>query len=162
MSSNIAENEFIDSIQTKESIMKSFNTMTDMMNLSITVLTIASVVLGVVVLYNLGMMSYIERFKEMATLKVVGFNDRKIAKLLISQNMWLTIIGIIIGLPLGLLTINGVVKSLASEYELKVKAGALTYLVSILLTFCVSLVVAIVVARRNKKIDMVSALKGID
>ncbi|UKI49605.1 MAG: FtsX-like permease family protein [Clostridium sp.] len=90
--------------------MKSFNSMTDMMNLSITVLTIASVVLGVVVLYNLGMMSYIERFKEMATLKVLGFNDRKIARLLISQNMWLTIIGIIIGLPLGLLTINGVVK----------------------------------------------------
>lgn len=49
--------------------------------------------------------------------------------------MWLTIIGIIIGLPLGLLTINGVVKSLASEYELKVKTGSLTYLVSILLTF---------------------------
>lgn len=159
---DISENEFIDSIQTKEAIMKSFNSMTDMMNLSITVLTIASVVLGVVVLYNLGMMSYIERFKEMATLKVVGFNDRKIARLLISQNMWLTIIGIIIGLPLGLLTINGVVKSLASEYELKVKAGALTYLVSILLTFFVSLVVAMVVARRNKRIDMVSALKGID
>lgn len=160
--SDISENELIDSIQTKEAIMKSFNSMTDMMNLSITVLTIASVVLGVVVLYNLGMMSYIERFKEMATLKVVGFNDRKIARLLISQNMWLTIIGIIIGLPLGLLTINEVVKSLASEYELKVKAGALTYLVSILLTFFVSLVVAMVVARRNKRIDMVSALKGID
>lgn len=160
--SDISENEFVDSIQTKEAIMKSFNSMTDMMNLSITVLTIASVVLGVVVLYNLGMMSYIERFKEMATLKVVGFNDRKIARLLISQNMWLTIIGIIIGLPLGLLTINEVVKSLASEYELKVKAGALTYLVSILLTFFVSLVVAMVVARRNKRIDMVSALKGID
>lgn len=160
--SDISENEFIDSIQTKEAIMKSFNSMTDMMNLSITVLTIASVVLGVVVLYNLGMMSFIERFKEMATLKVLGFDDRKIARLLISQNMWLTIIGIIIGLPLGLLTINGVVKSLASEYELKVKAGALTYLVSILLTFFVSLVVAMVVARRNKRIDMVSALKGID
>ena len=160
--SDISENELIDSIQTKEAIMKSFNSMTDMMNLSITVLTIASVVLGVVVLYNLGMMSYIERFKEMATLKVLGFNDRKIARLLISQNMWLTIIGIIIGLPLGLLTINGVVKSLASEYELKVKTGALTYLVSILLTFFVSHVVAIVVARRNKRIDMVSALKGID
>lgn len=76
--SDISENELIDSIQTKEAIMKSFNSMTDMMNLSITVLTIASVVLGVVVLYNLGMMSYIERFKEMATLKVLGFNDRKL------------------------------------------------------------------------------------
>lgn len=39
-----------------------------------------AIFLGVVVLYNLGIMSYTERYREMATLKVVGFKDKKIRK----------------------------------------------------------------------------------
>lgn len=38
--------------------------------------------------------------------------------------------------------------------------GALTYSVSVLLTFGVSLMVGLMVAKKNKKIDMVEALKG--
>ena len=52
---------------------------------------IAAAVLGIVVLYNLVIMSYTELYREMATLKVVGFSDKKIGKLLIGQNMWVTL-----------------------------------------------------------------------
>jgi len=37
----------------------------------------------------------------MATLEVVGFKDSKIGRLLISQNLWLTVLGILIGVPVG-------------------------------------------------------------
>lgn len=50
----------------------------------------------------------------------------------------------------------------AGEYEMKLMLGPLTYCVSILLTFGVSLLVGFMVARKNKKIDMVEALKGAD
>ena len=50
--------------------------------------------------------------------------------------------------------------ALAGEYEMKLMLGALTYSVSILLTFGVSLLVGLMVTRKNKKIDMVEALKG--
>ena len=36
------------------------------------------ILLGAVVLYNFGIMSYTERYRETATLKVVGFKDKKI------------------------------------------------------------------------------------
>lgn len=49
---------------------------------------------------------------------------------------------------------------LATEYELKLLVGPLTYAISMLVTFGVSLVVGFFVARKNKKIDMVEALKG--
>ena len=49
--------------------------------------------------------------------------------------------------------------ALASEYELKLTVGPLTYIVSVLLTFGVSLFVGWMVARKNRKIDMVEALK---
>ena len=79
--------------------MDSFGTFIDLMDKMIWLLVIAAVALGIVVLYNLGVMSYTERYREMATLKVVGFKNSKIGRLLISQNLWLTVIGILIGLP---------------------------------------------------------------
>ena len=128
--------------------------------MSVSVLIVAAIVLGVVVLYNLGVMSYTERYREMATLKVVGFKDKKIAKLLIGQNMWVTVAGIVLGLPLAAGTLTYLVKELASEYEMRVVMGPVTFIVSILTTFGVSLLVSLMVARKNKKIDMVEALKG--
>ena len=147
-------------IQDKQSIVESFETFTSLLNLSVTVLIAAAIVLGVVVLYNLGVMSYTERYREMATLKVVGFKDKKIAGLLIGQNMWVTVIGVILGLPLAAGTLGYLVKELASEYEMRVVMGRNTFLIGTLLTFCVSLVVSLFVAKKNKKIDMVEALKG--
>lgn len=105
-------------------------------------------------------MSYVERHRELATLKVLGFRDKHITRLLISQNIWLTVTGVLIGLPAGVGVLYILVTSLVSEYELSLTIGALTYIVSIFLTFGVSLIVGWMVAGKNKKIDMVEALKG--
>ena len=86
-------------------------------------LVIAAVALGIVVLYNLGVMSYTERYREMATLKVVGFKNSKISRLLISQNLWLTVIGILIGLPAGVGVLQYLLTALASEDEMKLTLG---------------------------------------
>ncbi len=156
----IAPHSHILNTQTKQAIMDSFDTFMDLMNTMIYLLVLAAVALGVVVLYNLGVMSYTERYREMATLKVVGFKNSKIGRLLISQNLWLTVLGILIGLPAGVGVLQYLLTALASEYEMKLSLGPATYLVSILLTFGVSLAVGLMVARKNRHIDMVSALKG--
>ena len=117
-------------------------------------LIVCAVVLGAVVLYNLGVMSYTERYREMATLKVVGFRNFKIARLLISQNTRLTVIGMIIGLPVGVGVLDYLMRAMASEYELKTTVGAPTCVVSIVLMLGVSLAVSFFVARKNRKIDI--------
>ena len=155
----IPENPHILNQQSKQSIMDSFDVFMDLMNKMIWLLVIAAVILGIVVLYNLGVMSYTERYREMATLKVVGFKDSKIGRLLISQNLWLTVLGILIGVPAGIGVLQYLLTALASEYELKLVLGLPTWLVSILLTFGVSLAVGLMVARKNRHIDMVAALK---
>lgn len=141
-------------------IIDSFDTFNEIMNMMVAVLIVAATVLGIVVLYNLGVMSYTERYREMATLKVVGFRNRKIGKLLISQNMWVTVIGVIVGIPAGIGTLSFLVTQLASEYEMRISVSVLSIAVSAMLTFAVSLLVSLMVARKNKKIDMVEALKG--
>ena len=155
----IPDDPHILNTQSKQSIMDSFDTFMDLMNKMIWLLVIAAVLLGIVVLYNLGVMSYTERYREMATLKVVGFKDSKIGWLLISQNLWLTVLGILIGIPAGIGILQYLLTALASEYELKLVLGVPTWLVSILLTFGVSLAVGLMVARKNRHIDMVAALK---
>ncbi len=159
-SSDISSEDFILGKQSKQNIMESYNSFMEIMNTMVVALVLAAVVLGIIVLYNLGVMSYVERYRELATLKVVGFKDKKIGRILISQNMWLTILGIIIGIPAGVGVLQWLIITLASEYELKLSLGVLTYLVSIFLTLGVSLIVSYFVSRKNKKIDMVEALKG--
>ena len=158
--SNIASSDLISGKQDKAQLMETFNSFVQIMDSMVIILVIAAVILGVVVLYNLGVMSYVERSRELATLKVLGFRNRTIGKLLISQNIWLTFIGVIIGLPAGVGVLQWLLTALAGEYEMKLMLGPLTYCVSILLTFGVSLLVGLMVARKNKKIDMVEALKG--
>lgn len=158
--SEIKSADYISGTQTKTAIMDSYESFMSIMDTMVLIFVLAAVVLGVVVLYNLGVMSYVERYRELATLKVVGFKNKRVGAILISQNIWLTLIGIIIGLPAGAGVLQLLLVTLASEYELKMTLGALTYCVSILLTFGVSLVVGLFVAKKNKKINMAEALKS--
>ena len=156
----IASDRRIVNTQSRQSIIDSFDSFMEVMVMMIWLLVIAAVVLGIVVLYNLGVMSYTERYREMATLKVIGFKDRRISRLLIGQNMAITVLGVVIGIPAGVGVLRYLLDALAGEYEMILTLGPATFLVSTLLTFGVSLLVGFMVARKNKRIDMVEALKG--
>lgn len=71
----------------------------------------------------------------------------------------MVLIFVLAAIILGTVVLYILITSLVSEYELSLTLGMLTYSVSILLTFGVSLVVGWMVARKNRKIDMVEALK---
>ena len=95
----------------------------------------------------------------MATLKVVGFKDKKIGGLLIGQNLWVTVVGVVLGLPAGLGVLNLLVTKLASEYELRPVISVWSYLIAVAVNMTISLLVSLMIAKKNKKIDMVEALK---
>lgn len=150
----------IDGLQTKQMIMESFKTFTGMMDMMIVILVGAALALGIIVLYNLGIMSYTERYREMATLKVVGFRDRKIGRLLAGQNLALSFLGVLLGVPLGAWVLSYLLDALAGEYEMRMVIAPATYVISLVLTVGMSLLVSWMVSRKNRKIDMVEALKG--
>ncbi len=156
---DVATDSAIKTVQSKQMIIDSFDSFTEMMNSMIIVMIGGALLLGVVVLYNLGVMSYTERYREMATLKVVGFKDKKIGSLLIGQNMWVSIIGTAIGILCGAGVLDYLLKKMASEYEMRMSINASTYIISIALSLGMSLLVSLAVARKNKHIDMVEALK---
>lgn len=149
----------ISTTKSRADIIKSFDSFMSVMYTMIGALIVLSIILGIVVLYNLGTMSYFERYRELSTLKVVGFKDRHIGKLLISQNMWLTIAGFVLGVPAGIGITYVLTKALASEYEMMLIFGWMTFVIPLVLIFGVSLFVSYLVSRKNKKINMVEALK---
>ena len=79
---------------------------------------------------------------------------------MISQNIRLTVVGALIGPPAGVGALNRLLFSLGQDHELKLLLSPLTYCVSILLTFGVSLLVGLMASKKNRKIDMAEALKG--
>ena len=155
----IADDSRIASVQSKDDIANSMDQFMEILYTAVVILVLAAIVLGIVVLYNLGIMSYTERYREMATLKVVGFRNHRIRKLLISQNLWITIVGIVLGIFAGIGVLEYLMRALAPEYEMKVVIGPLTIIISVAVTFAVSLLVGLLVSKRSKKIDMVVALK---
>ncbi len=124
------------------------------------ILILAAALLAVVVLYNLGILSYTEKERELATLKVIGFQGRKLRYLLFQQNMWLTIIGCVLGFPFGYWLIYVMCGNM--EMDIAIVVNLSSKLLSIFLTFLFSITVNVVFSRRINKLDMVSSLKGVE
>ena len=120
---------------------------------------VCAVLLGGVILYNLGTLSYMERYRDMATLKVLGFHNQRIRKLMIQQNIWLTIAGIVIGLPAGYGLTILMLSTVQDSIDIRVYIPAYTYIISILGTFLLSWSISKFLSRKVYRIDMVSALK---
>ena len=94
-------------------------------------------------------------------MKVLGFKSKRIKKIFIKQNNWISIISIIFGLPLGYYLTNWLFKKAIEEhFDMGASINTITYIIAAIGTFAVSYVVSKLLARKIKSIDMVSSLKG--
>ena len=120
-----------------------------------------SAILGFVIIYNLGILSFSEKQYQFATLKVLGFKDKQIKKIFVKQNVWITIIALIIGLPLGYYMTDYIfVSALGDNYDFSAQIRLISYLYSTIGVFVVSLFVNRKLSKKVKTIDMVSSLKA--
>lgn len=148
-------------IQDKNALKESMNNMLSMMQTMISLIIFIAVILGVIIIYNLSILSYSEKQYQFATLKVLGFEDKKIRNIFIKQNNWITILSIIIGLPLGYALVEYLFQvAIEEHYDFNAYIKPLTYIISAVFTFVVSYIVSTHVSKKIKNIDMVSSLKG--
>lgn len=167
LSNKSAENGLLDKddiqgVQDINQMRKDMDESMEMMNIMVGVLIVAAVILGVVVLYNLGVLSFVEKTREIATLKVLGFSSRKIRRILQAQNIWVTVAGILIGLPTGYEFLVAICSTLSESQDMVPIVSLQSYLYSIGGTFAVSILVNSVLSGKVKTIDMVDALKGVE
>lgn len=134
----------------------------EMMNLMVVILIIAAVVLGVIVLYNMGVLSFMEKTREVATLKVLGFSSGRIRKILSQQNAWITVIGIVLGMILGYQFLDIMMQTMSEDNDMPTVIYLLSYVYSIIGTWGVSFGVNYFLSGKVKTICMVDALKGVE
>lgn len=79
-----------------ETIKENMNEMLNTMRTLIILIIAVAATLGVVIIYNLGVLSFTEKRYQFATLKVLGFNNKSIKKIYIKQNNWITIVAMIL------------------------------------------------------------------
>lgn len=92
------------------------NNMLSMMKSIIVLIIFIAIILCIVIIYNLGILSFSEKEYQFSTLKVLGFDDKKIKNIFIKQNIWITLISIVIGLPLGYLLVEYLFKVAIEEH----------------------------------------------
>jgi putative ABC transport system permease protein len=159
--SNNKEIKNVEIVQDIESLEDSIKQMLSMMKEMITIIIVFAILLGAVIIYNMGILSYNEKEYQFATLKVLGFKDKQIEKIYIKQNNWIAIISIIIGLPLGKYFTEWIFKACLDEnYDFGANINISTYIISAIGTFLVSYIVSKILSKKVKKIDMVTSLKG--
>jgi len=152
----------VTSIWSKADLTQSYETMTEAMNIMVYILILGASILAVVVLYNLGVLSFTERQRELATLKVIGFKTKKIRQLLLTQTIWLTAVGIVFGIPCGKWLIYYMISFMGDTFDMMTIVSASSLIYSIMGTFLLSVLVNRMFSRKIKSIDMVSSLKGVE
>jgi len=128
-------------------------------NLLVAILLIFAVLLSVVMLYSLSILSFTEIERELATLKVIGFKSKIIQKIFLIQNLALSIIGYIIGIPVGYYVLRVMMDTSGETFyypiHYSLQTMALTFIAVVILSFIVNLLLV----RKIKDIDLVASLK---
>ena len=153
--------EGVETIQSIDNLKTGMESMLKTMQSMIVLLIVVSAILGFVIIYNLGVLSFSEKQYQFATLKVLGFKNKQIKNIFVKQNLWLAVIGILIGLPLGFFMVDYIFKAaLGDSYDFNAQISIVSYLYAAVGSFIVAIFVNKVLARKVKKIDMGSSLKG--
>lgn len=145
---------------TMEDMTSSYDSLMSAMWLLIYILIFFASLLAVVVLYNLGLLSFTEIEREIATLKVLGFKTRALRKLLLTQNLWFTAIGFIFGLPVGYFILDAMWKSSGDSFFIVPSISITNFLLSAIITFALSIIVNLMFSSKIKNLDMVESLKS--
>ena len=156
------ELSYVSAVHRMSDLKAAFEKNMEIMNLLVYFMIFFACLLIIVVLYNSGNLSFNEREKEFATLKVLGFKSNAIRKLISVQNLWLSVIGVILGIPLGQGPLQAMMDSNGDQIDWPCYVSPLTYLISAAFVMAVSVIVGFMFQRRIKRINMIEVLKGME
>ena len=162
----IAELEAMDEVDSTDNPAKQIADMLavlEALNSVFSLLTCIALALAFVICYNMGLMNFVERLREYATLKVLGYHQKEIRRLILNENLIIAILGVLCGIYPGYLLTNIVMHS--CEPETAYYPGVPTVQSVILacaITFFFSIFIQLILTRKVKKIDMVEALKSVE
>lgn len=153
----------IASVDFLSGISNDYENMIGSLDYVVIVLIISAGLLAFVVLYNLTNVNISERFREIATIKVLGFYDNEVSAYVYNENNILTIIGTAIGLIMGVFLHRYIIYTGEIDYIMFGRSiKPLSFMYSVILTIIFALLVNFVMYFKLQKIEMVESLKSVE
>lgn len=153
------EYDGIKSIITRDEMLDSLHELNRSLWMMVYALMVFAVALAIIVLYNLGLLSFLEMERDIGTLKVLGFKTRALTKLLLTQSLAFIVIGGLIGIPLGYYVLDMVWKSSSEKTFTLPSISAMNLLCTFAIILAVSIGINLYFSYKIKNLDMVDALK---
>lgn len=163
VATKITELEGISGVTINDDVKESFTTMMQSLNYVVIFVTFCAGALAFIVLYNLTNINITERIREIATIKVLGFNSRETSDYIFREMFVLTGIGTALGLGLGVLLHSFVMAQIDMDIvSFNVHISFWSFVASVVLTFAFACIVNIAMYFKLEKINMAESLKSIE
>lgn len=115
------------------------------------------------VIYNTARIALSERWRELASLRVLGLTDKEVAYLLFGELSLLTLIAIPVGIFIGRMLSFGMTESMDTElFRIPFYIENSTYGYGTIILVSSTLISFVLVWRQLNRIDLVSAQKGVE
>ena len=163
LGASMANFEGVLSLSVNQDTAATVGNMMDALDAVILVAVVAAVALAVIVLYNLTNINIQERLREIATIKVLGFNALETTSYVFKENLALTVVGTLFGLVGGKLLHTAVMSYVRIDmvwFNNRIDPGS--YITAAVLTVVAALIVDFIMYFKLDKINMAEALKSVE
>ena len=153
----------VKAVRQNASMISLFHSVAKSLDTTMMILVVVSILLAIVILYNLTNINVAERIRELSTIKVLGFHNKEVTLYIYRETILLSIIGILMGLVGGYYLHQFLIAMIAPDAILfypKVGLGVFLFPVGGLILLLVLL--GIYVDHYLRKVDMLEALKSVD
>lgn len=145
------------------SMVSRINTIVGSLSRVMMILTAVSILLAVVILYNLTNINVAERIRELSTIKVLGFLNKEVTMYIYRETILLSVIGIVVGLLFGRVLHRVIIETVAPGFVMFNPAvGWFVYVLPSVIVIIILVALGYMVNHLLQRIDMLEALKSVD
>jgi putative ABC transport system permease protein len=148
-------------VAVREAMLESFyRTIAESLRISTTALNLFACLIAIGMVYNGARVALSERGHELASLRVLGFNQREISFMLLGEQGLLALASIPLGFFIGYGFCAVLTTAMQTElYRMPLVINAKTYAISVLIVGLASVATGILIYRRLSRMDLVAVLK---
>jgi putative ABC transport system permease protein len=148
-------------VAVREAMLDSFyRTIAESLRISTTALNLFACLIAVGMVYNSARVALSERGHELASLRVLGFNQREISFMLLGEQGLLTLAAVPLGFLIGYGFCTLLTTAMQTElYRMPLVVNAKTFALSVLIVGLASVGTGILLYRRLSRLDLVAVLK---
>lgn len=153
----------IKSVSQLSTIKENVDSALSCLNYIIWLIVLFSGALAFIVIFNLTNINLAERSREIATVQVLGFYPKETESYILSENLVLSIIASVIGLPLGTLFHRAVMSMiLIDNFSFNIHVTPISYVLAFICTVLFAVIVDMFMKRQVDKIKMAESLKAVE